>query len=55
MHYFMFFLVLQSSCEDERAGRFAFIVFLMFCYIKCPVALPHGTVGGSAICDCGIS
>ena len=24
-------------------------------YYKCSVALPHGTVGWSAVCDCGIS
>ena len=27
----------------------------MSCYCKCPVALPHGAVGWSAVCDCGIS
>ena len=36
------------------------IVFLNFCgnpvycYYKYSVALPHGTVGWSAVCDCGI-
>ena len=34
---------------------FAFIVFSMSCYCKCPVALPHGTVGWSAVCECRIS
>ena len=24
-------------------------------YCKCPVALPHGANGGSAVCDCDIS
>ena len=41
--------------EEERAGCFAFIVFWMSCYCKCPVALPHGAVGWSAVYDCGIS
>ena len=32
-----------------------FIVFRMSCYYICSVALSHGTVGWSAVCDCGIS
>ena len=32
-----------------------FIVLQMYSYYKCPVALPHGAVGWSAVCDCGIS
>ena len=53
MHYFVFSLVE----EEERAGAgcFSFIVLRLSCYCKCPVALPHGTVGWSALCDCGIS
>ena len=34
---------------------FAFSVVRMSCYCKCPVALPHGAVGLSAVCDCSIS
>ena len=41
--------------KEERAGCFAFIVFWMSCYCKCPVALPNDAVGWSAVCDCGIS
>ena len=41
--------------EEDRAGCFALIVFQMSCYCICPVALPHGALGGSAVCDCGIS
>ena len=41
--------------EEERAGCFGFIVFWMSCYCKCPIALPHGAVGWSAVCNCGIS
>ena len=33
----------------------ALLLFLqMYCYYKCSVALPHGVVGWSAVCDCGI-
>ena len=39
----------------ERAGWFAFIVLWMSYCCKCPVALPHGAVSWSAVCDCGIS
>ena len=52
----MSFLVLQSFWRGrERACAccFAFVVFQMSCYCKCPVALPHGVVDGSAVCDCG--
>ena len=41
--------------EEEEAGCFAFIVLQMYCYYKCSVALPHGAMGWSAVCDCGIS
>ena len=33
----------------------AFIVLRMACYRKCFVSLPHGAVGWSAVCDCGMS
>ena len=55
MHYFISFLVCNHLDEKERAGCFAFIVFLMSCYCKCPVALPHGAVCWSHVCDSGIS
>ena len=55
MHYFVSFQVYNHLDEEERAGCFAFIVFWMSCYCKYPVALPHGAVGWSAVCDCGIS
>ena len=55
MHYCMSFLFLQSSCEEERAGCFASIVFWMSCHYKCQVVLPHGGDGWSAVCDCGFS
>ena len=42
-----FLLVLQSSYEEERAGRFTVIVFLMACNCYCSVALHRGDVGCS--------
>ena len=33
---------------------FAIIVLQMYCYYKCFVALPHGAVVWSAVCECGI-
>ena len=41
--------------DEERDGCFAFIVLWMSCYCKSYVIIPHGTVGWSALCDCGIS
>ena len=42
-----------SIDEEERAGCFACIVFWMSFDCKCSVALPHGAVGCSSVCDCG--
>ena len=39
---------------EERAGCFTLIGILMSCDIYCSVALPHGSMGLSAGCDCGI-
>ena len=50
--YIFFFF---KGTGRERAGCFAFIVFSMSCYCERPVALSHGAVGWSAVCDCGIS
>ena len=51
MHYVLssFAIILKT------AVCFAFIVLLMSCYSKYPVALLHGAVGWSAVYDCGIS
>ena len=38
---------------EEKAGCVALFVFLVSC--DGSVALPHGAVGWSAVCDCGIS
>ena len=35
-------------------GCFTFIVFLMSYGCYCTVTLPHGAVGWSSVCDCGI-
>ena len=40
---------------EERAVCFVLFVFLMSCFCYCSVALPHDTMGWSAVCDCGIS
>ena len=50
--HFSFATILK---EGEKAVCFAIIVLQMYCYYKCSVALPHGAVGWSSVCDCGIS
>ena len=40
--------------REERPDCFNFIAFLLSCDCKCSVSLPHGVVGWSALCDCGI-
>ena len=44
-----------TSDEEERASCFNLTVFLMSYDSYCSVALPHGAVGCSAVCDLGIS
>ena len=39
----------------DRVGCSTLIVFLLSCYSYCSVALYHGVVSWSAVCDCGIS
>ena len=48
MQYLVFFLVL-------RAGCFTLNVFRLSYGCTFSVTLPHGAVGWSAVCDCGIS
>ena len=55
MHFFMSVLFCNHLDQEARAGCFAFIVFWLSFYCKCSVALPHGAMGLSAVCDCGIS
>ena len=52
---FAIILKRKRERERERGGFFAFIVLQMSCYCKCSMALPHGAVGWSEICNCGIS
>ena len=51
LHYF----VCDHLEEEEKTDCFAIIVLKVYCYSKCSVANPHGAVGWSAVCDCGIS
>ena len=41
-------LCVHSSFAGERAGCISVIVFRMYYYYKCSVALSHGTVSWSA-------
>ena len=41
--------------EENSSGCFTLIVFLTSCDCLRSVALSHGTLGWSAVCDCGIS
>ena len=40
--------------EERAAGCFTLFVFLVSCDCYYTVALPHGAVGWSAVCDCSI-
>ena len=41
--------------KEEKAVSFACIGLQMYYYYRCSVARPHGAVGWSAVCACGIS
>ena len=49
------FCVHSSFAIILKRKRKLYIVLQMYCYYKCSVALPHGAMGWSAVCDCGIS
>ena len=49
------FAIILKLEEEEKAGCLAIIVLQMYCYCKCSMALSHGAVGWSAVCDCCIS
>ena len=51
---FLCFLFCNYHDGEERAGCFILFVFLMSCFCYCSVALPHGAMGLSAVCDCCI-
>ena len=40
--------------EEEKVCCFAIIVLQMYYLYNCSEDLPHGAVGWSAVCDCGI-
>ena len=44
-----------NIAEEEKAGYFTFIVFLMSCDCCCSLPLLYAAVGLSAVYDCGIS
>ena len=48
-----FAIILKRERERELVALL--LLVRMFCYCKCSVTLPHGAVGWSAVCDCGIS
>ena len=51
MHYCVSF-----PCSNHLEEKdFVFIVSSMSCHFICSVALPHGDMGWSAVCDSGIS
>ena len=55
VHYFVSFLVLQSSWRRRESWLLCFYCLTDVFYCKCSVTLPQGAVGLSAVCDCGIS
>ena len=55
IHYFVSVEFCDHLDGEERAGCFAFTVCLVSFDSQCSVGLPHGTVGWSAVCDCGYS
>ena len=54
---FVFAWLCNHLDEEERVGCFTLIVSSMSCDCDSfvTVTLPHGSVGWSAVCDCGIS
>ena len=57
---FVFVLVCLTVCPFPCSNHleekdFVFIVSFMSCHFICSVALPHGAMGWSAVCDSGIS
>ena len=49
--HFSFAIILKR----KRTLVACYCVLQMYCYYKCSVALPHSTMGWSAVCHCGIS
>ena len=55
LNFLSSFAVTMYLIGEVRAGCFTLIVFLLLCGCLCSVSLPHGAVGWSAVCECGIS
>ena len=56
LHLFCYALLCVHSSFAIILKRMRKIIVLqMYYYSKCSVALPHGALGWSAVCDCGIS
>ena len=55
IQYFVSVLFCNHLDGEERAGCFALTAFLMAYGRQYYVALPHGAVGWSVVCNCGIS
>ena len=53
MHYFVSILVLQSS--SRKLVALLLLSYRCIVTIKVSLALPHGAMGSSALCGCGIS
>ena len=54
LQYFVPFLVLQSSRLGRESRLLYFFVFLMLCRCYCSLTFPHGAMGWSIVCYCGI-
>ena len=48
-------LCVNSSIAIISKRKRKLVALLLLSYYKCAVAVPHGAVGWSAVCDCGIS
>ena len=55
IQYFVSFLFCSHLDREERDDCFTVFVFMMFCGSQSSVALLHGAIGWSAVCDCDIS
>ena len=55
IRYFVSFKFCNDFAGEVRVCCSTLNVFLMYYNSQCSVALPHGAVGWSVVCDCGIS